>query len=398
MRRGAIASLLGALLAVLTTLTMLSAGAATESELDDIKNQIDQLNSQISSASAQKTEAANAVSAATSRLDDLVGQVRAAQAVLSSIEADIAAGEAELVRVEEQLERFQSALASTRLQLDETKENLSTQVVQMYMDASTASTRLLGFADASQATVGLAYVDGVMGDSTAMLNQLDILHNEEERQKEILDEQKGQQQVLLDELDSQREAQSQEVARVDALKAEAEAAAAEAEQLVASITAQIRQFEEHKEGLEADAAALEAELAARPATGNQPDGALSRPVPGGVSSPYGYRIHPIFGTKKLHTGWDMSASSGTPIKAAASGVVVSAGPRGGYGNAVVIDHGGGMATLYAHQSSVAVSSGQTVERGQVIGYVGCTGYCTGAHLHFEVRIGGSPVDPSPYMG
>ena len=100
----------------------------------------------------------------------------------------------------------------------------------------------------------------------------------------------------------------------------------------------------------------------------------------------------------MHTGWDMSARSGSPIHAAGDGVVVSAGTRGGYGNAVVIDHGGGLATLYAHQSSMAVSAGQQVSQGQVIGYVGCTGYCTGPHLHFEVRVNGTPVDPGGYVG
>ena len=124
-------------------------------------------------------------------------------------------------------------------------------------------------------------------------------------------------------------------------------------------------------------------------------GPLVRPVPGGQLR-FGYRVH-RFGTRRMHTGWDMSARW-RPIHAAGDGVVVSAGVRGGYGNAVVIDHGGGIATLYAHQSSMAVSAGQKVSQGQVIGYVGCTGYCTGPHLHFEVRVNGRPVDPGGYVG
>jgi murein DD-endopeptidase MepM/ murein hydrolase activator NlpD len=99
----------------------------------------------------------------------------------------------------------------------------------------------------------------------------------------------------------------------------------------------------------------------------------------------------------MHTGIDFGASSGTPIRAAADGVVVSAGPLGGYGNATVIDHGNGLATLYGHQSSIVVAPGQRVSRGQVIGYVGCTGLCTGPHLHFEVRVRGTPVDPMQYL-
>ncbi len=118
---------------------------------------------------------------------------------------------------------------------------------------------------------------------------------------------------------------------------------------------------------------------------------------GSISSPFGYRVHPILGTRKLHTGVDFSAASGAAIAAAGDGVVVIAGPYGGYGNAVVIDHGGGLATLYAHQSAVRVSRGATVSRGQTIGAVGCTGLCTGPHLHFETRENGVPVDPMRYL-
>jgi murein DD-endopeptidase MepM/ murein hydrolase activator NlpD len=116
-----------------------------------------------------------------------------------------------------------------------------------------------------------------------------------------------------------------------------------------------------------------------------------------VVSPFGYRIHPIYGDRRLHTGVDFDASEGTPIHAAESGTVVSAGWMGGYGNATIIDHGNGLATLYAHQSAILVSGGQHVTRGQVIGRVGCTGACTGPHLHFEVRVNGTPVDPMPYL-
>jgi murein DD-endopeptidase MepM/ murein hydrolase activator NlpD len=127
-------------------------------------------------------------------------------------------------------------------------------------------------------------------------------------------------------------------------------------------------------------------------------GRLLIPVPGApITSPYGYRIHPIYGTSILHTGIDYGADEGTPIRAAADGVVVSAGWYGGYGNATIIDHGGGIATLYGHQSSMAVSAGQKVTQGQTIGRVGCTGNCTGPHVHFEVRVNGDPVDPAGYI-
>ena len=127
-------------------------------------------------------------------------------------------------------------------------------------------------------------------------------------------------------------------------------------------------------------------------------GVLSVPIPGApITSGFGPRVHPIYGDVRMHTGIDFGASMGTPIRAAADGIVVSAGPFGGYGNATVIDHGNGLATMYAHQSQIIVSAGQRVSRGQVIGYVGSTGFSTGPHLHFEVRVQGTPVDPMQYL-
>jgi murein DD-endopeptidase MepM/ murein hydrolase activator NlpD len=122
-------------------------------------------------------------------------------------------------------------------------------------------------------------------------------------------------------------------------------------------------------------------------------GRFLKPVPGRIGSGFGMRMHPIAHVYRMHTGVDIGAAYGTPIHAGGDGKVVSAGWRGGYGNAVIIDHGGGVATLYAHCSHFAVSVGEIVKAGQVIAYVGSTGYSTGPHLHFEVRVHGEPVDP-----
>ena len=115
--------------------------------------------------------------------------------------------------------------------------------------------------------------------------------------------------------------------------------------------------------------------------------------PGRVSSNFGERIHPIDGTRHFHTGVDVRAAAGTPILAAAGGVVKRAGERGGYGNAVEVDHGNGVSTLYAHARELSVQPGDTIEEGQALGFVGQTGKATGPHLHFEVRVEGKPVDP-----
>jgi murein DD-endopeptidase MepM/ murein hydrolase activator NlpD len=121
------------------------------------------------------------------------------------------------------------------------------------------------------------------------------------------------------------------------------------------------------------------------------------PYNGRVGSGYGYRIHPIYRTKRLHTGLDIGGSSGDPIYAAKGGEVIWAKRRGGYGHTVLIDHGDGITTLYAHMSSYESSFGDFVTRGDVIGYIGSTGTSTSPHLHFEVRVNGNPVDPMPYL-
>ena len=116
-----------------------------------------------------------------------------------------------------------------------------------------------------------------------------------------------------------------------------------------------------------------------------------------LSSPFGYRIHPSSHVRKLHTGIDFGAPANSPAVAGADGVVISAGWYNGYGNTVVISHGNGISTLYAHNNSLCVTKGQSVKRGQQIAYIGSTGNSTGPHCHFEVRINGTPVNPAPYL-
>ena len=126
-------------------------------------------------------------------------------------------------------------------------------------------------------------------------------------------------------------------------------------------------------------------------------GGMIWPISGPITSPFGWRTHPIFGSQRFHSGLDIGGDYGMEIHAAKAGVVSHAGWIGGYGNTVMIDHGGGIVTLYGHNQSLNVSVGQNVSQGQVIAFCGSTGNSTGPHCHFEVRLNGEPVSPYNYL-
>ncbi len=130
---------------------------------------------------------------------------------------------------------------------------------------------------------------------------------------------------------------------------------------------------------------------------NGGNGSFIWPCSGPITSYYGWRTHPIFGTRRYHSGLDIGVDTGTPIHAAANGVIIYSGWMGGYGYAIMIDHGGGLTTIYGHNSRLAVSEGQHVTQGQVVAYAGSTGYSTGPHCHFEVRLHGEVVSPLNYL-
>ena len=126
-------------------------------------------------------------------------------------------------------------------------------------------------------------------------------------------------------------------------------------------------------------------------------GGMIWPISGPITSEFGWRTHPIFGSQRFHSGLDIGGDYGLPIHAAASGVVIESGWIGGYGNTIMIEHGSGIVTLYGHNESLAVSVGQQVNQGDVIAYCGSTGNSTGPHCHFEVRLNGEPVSPLDYL-
>jgi murein DD-endopeptidase MepM/ murein hydrolase activator NlpD len=209
--------------------------------------------------------------------------------------------------------------------------------------------------------------------------QLAGQQQDQQRVKNQLDTLAQERRNLVAVADSQRRHVASEVAEMEDLSASEEA------QLEALI--QQRQRE------------LEAQRKAQGIVGYVPSapGAFAWPVSGTITSPFGWRSNPFGGAPEFHQGLDIAAPTGTTITASAGGTVLMAQWYGGYGNYILIDNGGGYSTGYGHLSAFYVSAGQQVKQGQAIGAVGCTGQCTGPHVHFEIRFNGKPIDPAPRL-
>jgi len=367
-------------------------------ELERVQDELDQVERAIRAARTEASEVGQRVVAAQAALSAALADYNIAQAEVDSLILAVEQTQERVASLRGQVTTLERALARTAVEIGNTEVRLEATAVNLYMSASAVpSAELFSQPDVAGAATAIAYSSAVFDRDTDVFTSFALLQREEERQRDQIVDKKAQTEAelaLLAEEKANLEVQRDAAARA---LAAAQAQAAEVQSLLDSIRHEIAAAEEHKDGLEADAAALEEEIARLASKGGTAPSGLSWPVPGPVSSAFGYRIHPILGVRKLHTGIDLDASGGDPIVASAAGKVILAQTYGGYGRAVVIDHGGGLTTLYAHQSSLAVSSGATVERGQVIGYVGCSGSCTGPHLHFEVRMNGVPVDPLSYL-
>jgi murein DD-endopeptidase MepM/ murein hydrolase activator NlpD len=349
-------------------------------------------------------EASAAEAAALAELSEIRGRRMVIEAKVAELEAQRATAEAKLAPLDAEATRLAAEYAVLQAKVVETQARL--EAAQAKLDRAAAGLYRTERRGASYDVVFTSRPDDV-------LSQEQYLDRVSAKRHRIVD----RVTVLRNDLEHQRKKLETQKAEADALAAEARAvrdqiAALQAAIEPARVQVTHEQFLEQQsiDNIRANKAQYESELAAMSATSDSIGGRLrarggsgggapceARPVPGPITSGYGPRYHPILHYNRMHTGADMRAGSGTPIRACRSGVVVIAGSQGGYGNAVVIDHGGGMGTLYAHQSALAVSNGQQVSAGQIIGYVGSTGMSTGPHLHFEVRLSGNPVDPAPYL-
>lgn len=358
-----------------------------------------------SDARAEREQVREEKASAARELDAALADDEAVFAALTAITSSVNAYQAEIDEAERQLAEARAQVADAELAIAESEasevtllDELAALAVAGYVSGGDQPSALFESENISQAIRQDSLLEQANGDTTDLLEQLRIV--QEDRDIAAIDAGTALEdaKLLEVELASVLVVVEGEQAVQAALKLELERRVSDWEAKVSDLAAadaELTQFIRDQEAAAAAAAGNSGSTA--PAPGSSSVSGFQWPVNGSVTSGFGYRVHPIYGTRRLHQGLDISGGSGTPIAAAKSGTVISAGWRGGYGNAVVISHGSGVTTLYAHQSSMNVTSGQQVGRGDIIGWVGSTGASTGPHLHFEVRINGSAVDPRPYL-
>lgn len=377
--------------------------ASSQQRQTQINNQISSLKSQIQEVSAAEAgllKQYNQIQAQRQALDAKVGaldvQVAAAQGQLDSANANLTGLDVQVAAAQAQFDQAESELSHAR-------HSLTERAVSAYADQPEAHLIdvLLRARTFRELAAAKGYLEILVQDETDNVDAVRVARSYADAARTVLKDKQSQAQAARDVVASQvativaaRQAQ-------DALRQQAAAQEAKRSILVAAARAQKALFTREIVALQAESNSITALL--RGVQKGQKltvsgHGILAVPIPGApITSPFGMRFDPILQTYSMHTGVDFGAPMGTPIHAAADGVVVWAGARGGYGNCTIIDHGNSLATLYAHQSVIGVVVGQHVTRNQVIGKVGSTGMSTGPHLHFEVRVNGVPVDPLQYL-
>jgi murein DD-endopeptidase MepM/ murein hydrolase activator NlpD len=371
-----------ALTALAATVAVLTVTAGAPAQ--DLQSQLDNKRAQLEHANSREGVLSSTIQRLGERLDQLRGEV----ATLRNREAIV---QAELNKKEAELKRAKDRLAVLRVRLKRSLKVLRERLVAIYEssrpDMLTVILSSKGFDDLLSR---YEYLQRIQSQDTSIAERVRNLRDETKDTVERV-------RAARNEIAAKRAELARTRSELESREGDLAAARQQDEQALAQVQDTQHQLEGEIGDLEGQ---IQAQLqAAQSSVPAQPAGPIQGasssgfiwPVSGPVVSGYGMRWG------QLHAGIDVAVPAGTPIRAAASGTVVLAAYTGGYGNYTCVDHGGGISTCYAHQSSYAVSSGQSVGQGQVIGSVGCTGHCFGDHLHFEVRVNGSPVDPMGYL-
>ena len=382
--------------ALLTGVVLCGTPAFIMAEDEDLTNQLDSIQQQVNQQNAIKSDAETVIGSVSEQLRQIEGQLRQATTELNTITEQRVAVENDITLNERQLAEAQKRLEGREAVFYKRVRDIYINGRLSYLDV------VIGSKDFSDFANRLEVLKRIIDSDINLISEIKKERAQIEAHKKKLEEDRAK---LVDlekaALAKQAEIEQKKAERNVVLqKAQNDRAVAmqAIEELNAS-SAQISAMLKERQAARAAAAAAAAQSAGQGSsyTWVQGTGQLGWPVSGEITSPYGYRVHPIWGTTIYHSGIDIGVDEGTPVHAADSGVIVWSGWMGGYGYAVVIDHGNGLSTLYGHNSELAVDEGQSVSKGQVVAYAGSTGNSTGPHVHFEVRENGDPVDPMGYL-
>lgn len=382
--------------ALLTGVVLCGTPAFIMAEDEDLTNQLDSIQQQVNQQNAIKSDAETVIGSVSEQLRQIEGQLRQATTELNTITEQRVAVENDITLNERQLAEAQKRLEGREAVFYKRVRDIYINGRLSYLDV------VIGSKDFSDFANRLEVLKRIIDSDINLISEIKKERAQIEAHKKKLEEDRAK-LVELEKvaLAKQAEIEQKKAERNVVLqKAQNDRAVAmqAIEELNAS-SAQISAMLKERQAARAAAAAAAAQSAGQGSsyTWVQGTGQLGWPVSGEITSPYGYRVHPIWGTTIYHSGIDIGVDEGTPVHAADSGVIVWSGWMGGYGYAVVIDHGNGLSTLYGHNSELAVDEGQSVSKGQVVAYAGSTGNSTGPHVHFEVRENGDPVDPMGYL-
>ena len=365
--------------------------------------QDEDLTNQLSNIQQQITNEANKKSEAEKTIGTVYEQLHAIQRDLDTATAELKQVQAERIQLDKDITKTEAELKEAQARLQSREKVFYKRVRDIYINGRLSYLDVVvGSKDFSDFANRMEMLKRILQSDMDLINTIKTEREEIASKKAKLEEDRAKVLELEKVAQEKQNVINQKKAERQAVleramndRDTAERAYNELMASSASITAMLQQ--RAAERAAAAAAAASQGGGGGGATWVQGSGQLAAPVVAPITSDFGWRIHPIYGTRRLHAGTDFGVDEGTPVHAADGGVVVEAGWVSGYGYTVIIDHGNGMSTLYAHNSEVAVSPGQTVSKGQVVSYSGNTGGSTGPHLHFEVRVNGEPTDPMGYL-
>ncbi|MBW3625554.1 MAG: permease-like cell division protein FtsX, partial [Armatimonadetes bacterium] len=345
------------------------------------------LNSRLHSLREDQQETREQLRETKGQQRDTVEELHQIQDALAVTDQWIESAERRLGRIEAELSETRDRVREARERLEANKQRLARRIVAARRSGDTGYLSVaLGARDFQDFLQREEFVTRIVRADVSLIQSVRDRLAEIEAAEAKIERRKADQEAMQAALAQKREEQRQEYARQKAVYDRLQEERAELEAVYAQLEHDSESVRTMLESL-----ALTPEGQARAAVAWT--GSFVRPVGGRLTSGYGGRFHPVLHVWKLHTGVDFGVPTGTPIRAAAAGVVVHAGWLGAYGNAVILDHSGGVSTLYGHCSSVNVAVGRNVSAGEVIAQSGSTGYSTGPHLHFEKRVNGEPVAP-----